>query len=328
MCGFKSRQSHHNALKGFALLVLVLGQKYKFTDIEIKQLHKKNIVLNTINYSEKNSNDIIEEIKKYLEKNNTKIILLNTKVKITDEIINFLTNEQFEKKFKIIFIEKFMEEYLQKCYIPQDNTDLHYLQDLKPFSTFEYIQKRFMDYVGVFITFVVTLPFLIYSRYKIQKESPGNPIFKQLRVGQNNKEFECIKFRSMYLDAEKNGAQFASENDPRVFKWGDKMRRTRIDELPQMINVLKGDMHFIGPRPERKYWINQFEKQIPYYNERHIIKPGISGWAQVMYPYGTNVEDAKQKLMYDLYYIKHWSIMLELKVIWKTILVVLGRKGV
>jgi len=153
-------------------------------------------------------------------------------------------------------------------------------------------------------------------------------MFKQLRVGYKNKEFKCIKFRSMRLDAEANGAQFASENDPRVFAWGEFMRKTRIDELPQLLNVLKGEMHFIGPRPERLYWIEQFEKEIAYYNERHLVRPGITGWAQVMYPYGANAEDAKQKLMYDLYYIKHWSILLELKVVWKTILVVVGKKGV
>ena len=152
-------------------------------------------------------------------------------------------------------------------------------------------------------------------------------MFKQERVGINNKEFKCIKYRSMRLDAEVCGAQFACQNDPRVFPWGEIMRKTRIDELPQMLNVLKGDMHLIGPRPERKFWIEQFEKEIPYYNERHLVRPGITGWAQVNYPYGSCIEDTKQKLMYDLYYIKHYSIWLDIKIIWKTILVVLGKKG-
>jgi lipopolysaccharide/colanic/teichoic acid biosynthesis glycosyltransferase len=132
----------------------------------------------------------------------------------------------------------------------------------------------------------------------------------------------------MYLDAEKNGAQFATEDDDRVYAWGETMRATRIDELPQLWNVLNGDMHLIGPRPERKVWIEEFEKEIPYYNERHIIKPGLTGWAQVLYPYGVNAYDAKQKLMYDLYYIKHWSLWLEIKTVWKTIIVIIYRKGV
>jgi lipopolysaccharide/colanic/teichoic acid biosynthesis glycosyltransferase len=169
---------------------------------------------------------------------------------------------------------------------------------------------------------------MLYSAYRIKKESPDGPIFfKQKRVGLNGKEFVCVKFRSMIPDAEKGNPQFASKNDPRVFKWGETIRKTRIDELPQILNVLKGDMHFIGPRPERKVWTEQFEEQIPYYSERHLIKPGITGWAQVMYPYGVNTEDAKQKLMYDLYYIKHWSLLLEMKVLWKTIKVVLNKKG-
>jgi lipopolysaccharide/colanic/teichoic acid biosynthesis glycosyltransferase len=105
------------------------------------------------------------------------------------------------------------------------------------------------------------------------------------------------------------------------------MRKMRIDEIPQFKNILRGEMSLVGPRPERKLWVDQFEKEIPYYNARHLVKPGITGWAQVMYPYGANVEDARQKLMYDLYYIKHWSLWLELKTIWKTVMVVLGKRG-
>ncbi|MFA7070704.1 MAG: sugar transferase, partial [Sulfurimonas sp.] len=128
-------------------------------------------------------------------------------------------------------------------------------------------------------------------------------------------------------NSDKDGAMFACEGDERVFPWGEIMRKTRIDELPQMLNVLRGEMHLIGPRPERKVWIEQFEKEIPYYNERHLVRPGITGWAQVNYRYASGVDDTKQKLMYDLYYIKHYSVWLDIKIIYKTIMVVLGRKG-
>ena len=114
----------------------------------------------------------------------------------------------------------------------------------------------------------------------------------------------------------------------RVFEFGEFMRKTRIDEVPQCINVLRGQMHLIGPRPERRHWINFFEKEIPYYNERHIVRPGITGWAQVNYPYGSNTHDAKQKLMYDLYYIKHWSLWLEVKIIVKTIAIIFEKRGI
>jgi len=167
-----------------------------------------------------------------------------------------------------------------------------------------------------------------YVKKKIDEQSPGSLYFLQNRVGLGNKEFECIKFRSMVVDAEKDGAKFASKNDERVFEFGEFMRKTRIDEIPQCINVLRGQMHLIGPRPERRYWINFFEKEIPYYNERHIVRPGITGWAQVNYPYGANALDAKQKLMYDLYYIKHWSLWLEIKIIAKTIAIIFEKKGV
>jgi exopolysaccharide biosynthesis polyprenyl glycosylphosphotransferase len=311
--------------------MLILGRKYKFTPLELEELNKKFDNINIVKYRNRDENEVLEELKEYTKQNDFDLLVLNTKAKVENNIIKYLTKLQFEKrnkKVRIITIEHFLEEFLNKCYIPEDLSDLHYLQDIKPYNKLEYAIKRIIDYTGALTLLLLTWPIMIYAHFRIKKESPGPSLFKQLRVGQNNKEFTCIKFRSMYLDAEANGAQFASENDPRVFKWGETMRKTRIDELPQIFNVLKGDMHFIGPRPERKVWTDQFEEQIPYYSERHLIKPGITGWAQVMYPYGANAEDAKQKLMYDLYYIKHWSLLLELKVVWKTILVVLGKKGV
>lgn len=308
--------------------MLVLGRKYKFTQFEKQRLRKSNIKMTVVRYSGKEVFVVLNEIKQIIQKSNCKIIVLNTKLKVDDTIIKYLTNLQFEQNISIIGIESFLEKYLQKCYIPENHRELHYLENIKRFSTWQYVQKRAVDYFGIFWLFFFAWPVMLICRKKIEKQSPGPILFKQDRVGYENKEFKCTKFRSMKLDAEKDGAQFASKNDPRVFAWGETMRKTRFDELPQMINILKGEMHLIGPRPERAFWIEQFEKEIPYYNERHLVRPGITGWAQVMYPYGENTEDAKQKLMYDLYYIKHWSFWLEMKVVWKTILVVLGRKGV
>jgi len=311
--------------------VLLLGEKYTFSTLELKRLQKQFDTINTLRYKEKSANEVLLEIKKILKTDRLTLIVLNTKAKVDDEIIQFLTKLKYDEEFKnikIISMENFLEEYLQKCYIPEDNTDLHYLDDIKPLTFFQQTQKGTIDYISAFLLLFVTFPILFYARYKIQKESPGNTMYIQDRVGLNNKEFRCIKFRSMSSDAEKDGAQFSSENDPRIFPWGEVMRKTRIDELPQIINILRGEMYLIGPRPERKHWIDIFEQDIPYYNERHMVKPGITGWAQVMYPYGANAEDAKQKLMYDLYYIKHWSAWLELKIIWKTIMVVLDRKGI
>jgi len=311
--------------------MLILGQKYTLTDLEIQRLNKKVNSLNTIVYKDKDPLGVIAEIKHYLDKDKFSIIVLNTKIKVDNEIIKYLTNLKFDdnsKEVEIISIEHFLEKYLHKCYISEDNTDLHYLDDIKPYSTFQKIQKKIIDIVAILVLFMI-FPFLYFiTKKKINEQSSGDLYFKQKRVGLNNKEFECVKFRSMHEDAEKHGVQFASKDDPRIFEWGEIMRKSRIDEVPQVFNILKGEMSLIGPRPERKYWIEKdFEKNIPYYSQRHIVTPGITGWAQVMYPYGDGIKDARQKLMYDLYYIKYWSLKLEMKVIWKTVLVVVGKKG-
>ena len=307
--------------------MLILGQKYKFTEVEKQKLLKKFSKIYELNYKEKDVNESIREIEGHLKNRKFSLIVLNTRAKVPDELIKYLTNLQFKKNIKYISIEHFLEEYLEKCYIPESHDDLHFLDDIKPYSTWQYIQKRTIDYSLSLAIITITAPLLIYSRYRIKKESPGSSMFKQYRVGLNGKKFKCMKFRSMNLKTEYFN-YYTQENDPRVFPWGKLMRKTRIDEIPQIVNVLKGDMHLIGPRAEWEDLVKKYEKEIPYYNLRHIVRPGITGWAQVMYPYGSSTEDARQKLMYDLYYIKHWSIWLEFKIIFKTIKVILKRKGV
>lgn len=156
----------------------------------------------------------------------------------------------------------------------------------------------------------------------------GSPIlYRQIRVGYRNQSFKVIKFRSMRTDAEKNGAQFADQHDDRITRVGRLIRKCRIDELPQLINVLKGEMSFVGPRPERPEFVEGFEKSIPYYKERHRVKPGITGWAQLCYPYGASEKDTWQKLQYDLYYVKNYSLFLDLTIMMSTVEVVLWGKG-
>ncbi|CAA6809818.1 MAG: Lipopolysaccharide/colanic/teichoic acid biosynthesis glycosyltransferase [uncultured Campylobacterales bacterium] len=246
----------------------------------------------------------------------------------TKETILLNKSNQISTKKNIHTLEEFLPKYLKKCYIPKniDNSEIHY--DIKSYSFFQKFQKKCIDFFGIFWLFFFSWPVMIKCKNQIKKESPGPVLYKQKRVGKNNKEFTCMKFRSMKLDAEKHGVQFAQEDDDRIFPWGEVMRKTRFDELPQMYNILKGEMHLIGPRPERKYWTDKFEKTIPSYSKRHKVSPGITGWAQVNYPYGENEEDARQKLMYDLYYIKHWNILLELSIVYKTMLTVVRKKGV
>jgi sugar transferase (PEP-CTERM system associated) len=174
----------------------------------------------------------------------------------------------------------------------------------------------------------VTAPVMLVVAALIRLESPGTIFFKQERVGQDGKVFTLYKFRSMRTDAEKDGRPvWAGENDPRVTRVGALIRKTRIDEIPQLWNVLKGDMAIVGPRPERPYFVERLREVIPYYDQRHTVKPGITGWAQVRYPYGASVQDAVEKLQYDLFYIKHMSLLFDLSILFETIKVIIFGRG-
>lgn len=187
--------------------------------------------------------------------------------------------------------------------------------------------KRAFDIAFACAMSVVALPVMLLAALAVRVESPGPVIYRQRRVGLHEKEFTVYKIRSMRVDAEKDGAVWATKNDPRVTRVGTFIRKTRIDELPQLWNVLIGDMSVVGPRPERMEFVRELSEQIPFFYVRHTVKPGITGWAQVCYPYGSSVEDSRFKLEYDLYYIKHMSAILEAKVVLKTIGVVLFPKG-
>ena len=311
--------------------MIILGEKYTFTKLELEKLRKKFGQVNFLSPENSDAKALRSALENLIKSGDQRLIVLNTKKPVDSKLVRFLTLLQFKtkyKKIKFLNVESFLEIYLQKCYIPENGENLNFLNDIKPYNAFEYALKRVIDYVSCSLLLVILFVLKFYVKKKIDEQSPGSLYFLQNRVGLGNREFECIKFRSMVVDAEKDGAKFASKNDERVFEFGEFMRKTRIDEVPQCINVLRGQMHLIGPRPERRYWINFFEKEIPYYNERHIVRPGITGWAQVNYPYGANTHDAKQKLMYDLYYIKHWSLWLEIKIIAKTIVIIFTKKGV
>lgn len=194
-------------------------------------------------------------------------------------------------------------------------------------NNFNLKAKRLLDLFFAMLIGIFAAPVIILAAIIVKLESKGPVFFIQERIGEGNKKFNIVKFRSMTTDAEKDGPQWASKNDNRVTKFGKIMRATRIDELPQLWNVLRGEMSFVGPRPEREFFIQQLEKEIPYYNLRHTVKPGLTGWTQVMYPYGASVEDAYRKLQYDLYYIKHHSIPFDVKVLLKTVTIVIFGKG-
>lgn len=194
-------------------------------------------------------------------------------------------------------------------------------------SRFSLLIKRVLDLALAVVGLLITLPISLVTALLIKLESPGPVFYKQERVGERGDSFFIFKFRSMRQDAEKNGAVWAMQNDDRVTRVGQFIRKVRIDEIPQMWNVLLGQMSFVGPRPERPVFVEQLEQKLPYYSLRHSVKPGITGWAQVCYPYGASEEDALRKLEYDLYYIKHQSIFLDVLVISRTVKTVLFQKG-
>lgn len=192
-------------------------------------------------------------------------------------------------------------------------------------NALDWVFNVVMGLVLLLLTWPVMLVAVIMMKLD---EGMSAPVFYlQERVGLDGEPFNIYKFRSMRLDAEKFGAQMASENDPRITKIGNFLRKYRIDELPQIYNVLRGDMGFVGPRPERPQFVQQLIKSIPYYNERHNVKPGLTGWAQLKYPYGATEADSLEKLKYDLYYIKHRSFLLDILILIRTVEIVLFGKG-
>ncbi len=181
------------------------------------------------------------------------------------------------------------------------------------------------------VVFLFVWPVMLFTAFVIFLEDGRKAgvsiLYKQERVGLNGKLFKIIKFRSMKPDAERTGAKWASKNDDRVTRIGRFIRKYRIDELPQLINIFKGEMAFIGPRPERPHFVEQLVREVPYYNQRHNVKPGLAGWAQLNYPYGASVEDSMEKLKFDLYYVKHQSLLLDCLILIRTLEVVLFGKG-
>ncbi|WP_310417473.1 sugar transferase [Chamaesiphon sp. OTE_8_metabat_110] len=205
--------------------------------------------------------------------------------------------------------------------------DLSKATSKKQPNRFDLVGRRVLDIgCGLIIAaiFIIIFPFVAIA---IKLDSPGAIFYKQERVGLKGAKFTIYKLRSMVQNAERNGAQWATKGDARITKVGNFIRKTRLDELPQVINVLKGEMSMVGPRPERQQFIDKLEHQIPNFNKRLAVKPGLTGWAQVNYGYGSTVEDAKIKLGYDLYYCKHQSLALNFQILLRTFAVVLRMQG-
>ena len=313
--------------------VLILGYDeiptLKIVDIIKEKKNKYKYVGYVYEKEEKLENYLgkIEDIEEIVEKNNIQeIIFVSRKqVKVYADLVVKL-------KFKGITVV----DYLGFLEREEGRVDVDKIDDLwvlmsTGFNSFNSkLQKRIkraFDFIASLILLVVSFPFMIFT-YILVKRDGGPAFFKQKRIGMNGKEFEIIKFRSMKVHDPNKFSKYASENDDRITKVGHFIRKTRLDELPQLINVFRGDMSFVGPRPEWNELGHDYEKKIKNYHLRYAVRPGITGWAQTMYFYSSTIEEVKEKLEYDLYYIKYQDLFLDIVILFKTVKIVIFGKGV
>jgi exopolysaccharide biosynthesis polyprenyl glycosylphosphotransferase len=222
----------------------------------------------------------------------------------------------------------FWEQHLGRINLDRIDTSWLMFADGFASSALDRAVKRVSDILFSLTLLLITLPLMLVTALLIKFESHGPVFYRQVRVGLHGNHFTLLKFRSMAVDAESGGKpRWASKRDPRVTRIGGFIRSTRIDELPQLMNVVRGEMSFIGPRPERPHFVEQLAHVIPFYQERSYVKPGITGWAQVNFPYGASVEDAREKLSYDLYYVKNRSLLLDIVILFSTVRVILFQVG-
>ena len=325
--------------------------------VTLKYVKKQNVLIFGSNHIENNVQedlicDLNYDYKGYISNNvnkATKYLLgsYDDMEKIIKEqgidmlvIVEEIGNEDFKKYLKRIFDLKInglkvlsyrdFNESIQKK-IDITKIDEEWLLESNGFDILNNESqkniKRVFDLIIAVILIIMTIPILLITAIIIKLESPGPIVFKQFRIGKNMKKFKIYKFRSMRVHDSNKYSKYTLNNDERVTRFGKFIRKTRIDELPQLFCVLKGTMSFVGPRPEWDELVEEYEKKIPYYNLRHLIKPGITGWAQVMYPYGECVEDAQRKLEYDIYYLKNQDFLMDILTIMKTAKIVIFGKG-
>mgnify|MGYP001343680600 CR=1 FL=1 len=289
--------------------ISIIGNLYKFDHLEIEILKNKKFKIN-----------FYDDLNHYLSDSVakpeiSKLAVINLS-SVTAQDNNVLSS------INSISLGKFMENYLRKVYIDDKTSD----NDINKYSKSDMLFKRLIDFIAIIVLFPVLILTSIYVIFaKFLNGYGGSFIYLQERYGKSQNIFLLFKFRTMHRDSDSQGN--TTINDKRIYPFANVLRKFRLDELPQIINIIFGDMHLVGPRAEWIKLSDEYSKKIDNYYLRNIVRPGLTGWAQVLYQYGFDVKDSKQKLMYELYYIKNWTVWLELEICIKTILVILDKKG-
>lgn len=302
---------NQNPQYGYYLKYILDTEKksvFSFEDVDFKEISGKT------------------DIERILQEEKIKTVIVTPEAYKIPRLIDIFY-KSLNNKIEFFNLANFYEKITGK--VPLENINqVWFLENITEGKKRAYeFMKRILDIISAVILGVISLPFYPFIIFAIKWDSEGPIFYKQRRVGQGSKEFEIIKFRTMYKNAERRGAIWAQKNDPRTTKVGRFLRKIRLDEIPQLWNILKGDMSFVGPRAERPEFRSKLKKEVPFYEERYLIKPGLSGWAQVKYRYGASVADTREKLQYDLYYIKHRTIVFDLGIILQTIRIVLAGGG-
>jgi len=268
----------------------------------------------------------LKNLKETLEKEKIATVVVTPEIYQSPDLIQNLF-ECIRYRIDFINLSEFYERLTQKVPLNAIN-QIWFLENISQAEKNLYeFSKRVSDSVFALALLIISLPFWLIIAIIIKSESPGPVFYRQIRIGQEGKSFKLTKFRSMIKDAEKDGPKMAQKNDKRITKFGNFMRKTRIDELPQFWNIIKGEMSFIGPRAERPEFHEKLKSHIPFYQERYLIKPGLSGWAQIKHGYSSSVEDNFEKIQHDLYYVKNRSFVLDLSIALKTINIILKGGG-
>jgi exopolysaccharide biosynthesis polyprenyl glycosylphosphotransferase len=319
LCGWRYIFSRILKLQNFREKIVMVGSQSEFKDLPPNLLNQNGYEI--VASFDPNSSFEISKLKEIIEKEKVNSIIFALDLKRDENLIKQIFSN-FPLKLNFISFPTFYETVAKK--IPLEAvSEIWFLENLsKAERKIDEIFKRVFDVLFSFAGLLVTTIFFPFVALAIKINSPGPVFYTQKRVGKDGKIFTIYKFRTMKMGAEENGPQWAMPDDSRITQVGKILRKLYIDECPQFFNILKGDISFVGPRPERPEFVERLKKEIPFYDIRHLVKPGFTGWAQINYQYAASTEEAKEKLQYDLYYVKNRNFFLDLGIILKTIRII------